>query len=46
MGTGPQVLTRTNPVTSCTVVAVSRMMPGGANCSIRAARWVVSPTAE
>ena len=28
------------------VAAVNRILPGSASCSMRAARWVVGPTAE
>jgi hypothetical protein len=45
-GTGPKAWTRTAPSTSCRVAAVTRIVPGGANCSIRAARFVVRPTPE
>ena len=46
IGTGPSACTRTNPSTSRSVVAGSRMLPGGASCSMRAARCVVWPMAE
>ena len=45
-GTEPKAFTRTSPSTSPRVLGVSRMLPGVAICSIRAARTVVSPTAE
>ena len=45
-GTRPKGVTWTHPSTSRRVSAVSRMVPGGASCSIRAARWVVWPIAE
>ena len=40
-GTGPKLSTRTSPSTSRSVAAVSRMLPGVASCSMRAARCVV-----
>src|SRR6266508_1810690 len=45
-GTGPRACTRTSPSTKPRVLGVRRMLPGVAICSIRAARTVVSPTAE
>ena len=45
-GTGPRAVTCTRPSTRRRVAALSRMLPGVANCSMRAARCVVSPTAE
>ena len=45
-GTGPRAFTRTSPSTNPRVLGVSRMLPGVAICSMRAARTVVSPTAE
>jgi hypothetical protein len=45
MGTGPSGVTWTKPSVSCSVSAVSRMLPGAASCSMRAAKWVVWPTA-
>ena len=44
-GTGPSDFTAMKPSTSPRVEGVSRMLPGLANCSIRAARCVVWPTA-
>ena len=45
-GTGPRGVTWTQPSASRRVSAVSRMLPGGASCSMRAARCVVWPMAE
>src|SRR5439155_18402620 len=45
-GNRPRALTWTSPSTSRRVAAVSRILPGDANCSRRAARCVVWPTAE
>ena len=45
-GTGPRGVTWTHPSASRRVSAVSRMLPGGASCSMRAARCVVWPMAE
>ena len=45
-GTGPIGTTWTNPSASRSVSAVSRVEPGVASCSMRAARCVVWPTAE
>jgi hypothetical protein len=45
-GTGPRAVTCTRPSTRCRVAAVRRLLPGVAYCSMRAARCVVSPTAE
>jgi hypothetical protein len=45
-GTGPKEVTRTHPSASRRVSAVNRIVPGGANCSIRAAKCVVWPIAE
>ena len=42
---GPRAMKSTKPSTSRSVSAVSRIVPGAANCSMRAARWVVWPTA-
>ena len=41
-GTGPRAVTCTRPSTRRRVAAVRRMLPGVANCSMRAARCVVS----
>ena len=45
-GTGPSALTWTYPSASRRVSALSSTEAGLAICSIRAARWVVWPTAE
>ena len=44
-GMGPSERTCIRPSTSRRVAGASRMVPGVASCSIRAARCVVSPTA-
>ena len=45
-GNCPRALTWTSPSASLRVAAVSRILPGVASCSMRAARCVVWPTAE
>ena len=45
IGTGPSGVTWTKPSARCSVAPVSRMLPGAASCSMRAARCVVWPTA-
>ena len=45
-GNCPRALTCTSPSASRRVAAVSRILPGVASCSIRAAKCVVCPTAE
>ena len=45
-GNCPRALTCTRPSTNLRVAAVSRILPGVASCSMRAARCVVWPTAE
>jgi hypothetical protein len=45
IGTGPSAVTWPKPSAKRSVSAVSRMLPGAASCSMRAARCVVWPTA-
>ena len=45
-GNCPRALTWTRPSAGRRVAAVSRILPGVASCSMRAARCVVWPTAE
>src|SRR4029450_8555256 len=45
-GIGPKGGARRGPSPSRRVAAVKRIVPGGANCSMRAARFVVRPTPE
>ena len=44
-GTGPSGVTSTNPSARRSTSAVRRVVSGLASCSMRAARWVVCPTA-
>src|SRR5262249_24376273 len=45
-GNCPRALTWRSPSASLSVAAVSRMLPGVASCSMRAAKCVVWPMAE
>ena len=46
MGTGPTGVTWRNPSARRRTAGVSKIVPGMAICSMRAARWVVWPMAE